>query len=43
LIAIGRDPNDKYLPISFRIVESETKDSWSSFTKLLVEDIGDGR
>ncbi|XP_058784220.1 uncharacterized protein LOC131658989 [Vicia villosa] len=29
VIAVGRDPNDQYLPIAFGGVESETKDSWS--------------
>ncbi|XP_058781151.1 uncharacterized protein LOC131655272 [Vicia villosa] len=42
-IAVGRDPNDQYLPVAFAVVESETKDSWSWFMKLLIEDIGDGR
>ncbi|XP_058746137.1 uncharacterized protein LOC131619011 [Vicia villosa] len=43
LIAVGRDPNDQYLPVAFAVVESETKDTWSWFMKLLIEDIGDGR
>ena len=43
LIAVGRDPNDQYLPLAFAVVESETKDTWSWFMKLLLEDIGDQR
>ncbi|XP_058752080.1 uncharacterized protein LOC131625205 [Vicia villosa] len=43
LIAVGRDPNDQYLPIAFAVVENESKDTWSWFMKLLLEDIGDGR
>ena len=27
LIAIGRDPNDQYLPIEFVVMENETKDT----------------
>ncbi|XP_058784016.1 uncharacterized protein LOC131658774 [Vicia villosa] len=27
LIAVGRDPNDQYLPISFGVVENESKDT----------------
>ena len=29
LAAIGRDPNDQILPISYAVVESENKDSWT--------------
>ena len=43
LVAIGRDPNDQYLPIAFAVVESECKDSWSWFMTLLLEDIGERR
>ncbi|KAF7802871.1 uncharacterized protein G2W53_041982 [Senna tora] len=38
--SIGRDPNDQMLPIAFAVVEAETKDSWSWFLSLLIEDIG---
>lgn len=40
LAAIGRDPNDQMLPITFIIVESETRDSWSWFRELLTTDLG---
>ncbi|CAK8573326.1 unnamed protein product [Lathyrus sativus] len=36
-----RDPNDQYLPLIFRVVENETKDSLSWFIKLIMEDIGE--
>lgn len=41
LIIVGKDPIDQYFPIYFGVVENETKDSWSWFIKLLLEDIGD--
>lgn len=41
LIVVGREPNDQYLPLAFAIVETETKDSWSWFMKLLLQDIGE--
>lgn len=28
LVAVGRDPNDKYFPIAIAAVEAEIKDSW---------------
>ncbi|XP_058739575.1 uncharacterized protein LOC131611665 [Vicia villosa] len=40
LIAVSRDANDQYLPLAFGVVETETRDSWSWFVKLLLEDIG---
>jgi hypothetical protein len=40
LAAIGRDPNDQMLPIAFAVVEGETKESWTWFLKLLINDIG---
>jgi hypothetical protein len=43
LIAVGRDPNEQYLPLAFAVVETESKDTWSWFMKLLMEDIGDQR
>ncbi|CAK8570035.1 unnamed protein product [Lathyrus sativus] len=43
LIAVGRDPNDQYFPIAIAVVETKSKDLWSLFLKLLIEDIGDGR
>jgi hypothetical protein len=43
LIAVGRDPNDQYLPLAFGVVETESKDTWSWFMQLLLEDIGKQR
>lgn len=43
LIIIGRDHNDQYFPTAFGVVENETKDSWSWFIKLIIEDIGESR
>ncbi|XP_016173511.1 uncharacterized protein LOC107616020 [Arachis ipaensis] len=40
LTAIGWDPNDQMLPIAYAVVESETKDSWTWFLKLLIHDFG---
>ncbi|RHN45490.1 putative MULE transposase domain-containing protein [Medicago truncatula] len=40
LVAVGRDPNDQYFPLAFGVVETETKDSWSWFLQLLLEDVG---
>ena len=37
---VGRDPNDQYFPLAFGVVETETKDSWSWFLQLLLEDVG---
>lgn len=39
LIAVGRDPNDQYFPLSFGVVEIERKESWGWFLQLLMEDI----
>ncbi|XP_015948461.1 uncharacterized protein LOC107473412 [Arachis duranensis] len=33
-------PNDQMLPIAYAVVESETKDSWTWFVKLLIDDFG---
>lgn len=38
--AVGRDGNDNMFPIAIVVVEAETKDSWTWFLKLLMEDIG---
>lgn len=38
LIAVGRDSNDHYLPITFGVVNNETKDTWNWFVKLTLED-----
>jgi hypothetical protein len=40
LVAVGRDPNDQYFPLAFGVVETETKDSWSWFLQLLLQDVG---
>lgn len=41
MIAVGRDPNDQYLPLAFVVVENETENSWKWFLELLVADIGE--
>lgn len=41
LTVVGRDPNDQCLLISFGVVETETKDIWSWFIKLLLDDISE--
>lgn len=41
LIAVGRDPNDQYMPIAFAVVETETKETWKWFLENLLDDIGD--
>jgi hypothetical protein len=43
LIAVGRDPNDQYLPLAFVVMETESKDTWDWFMTLLLDDIGDRR
>lgn len=40
LAAIRRDPNYQMMPISFEVVERETKDNWTWFIELLIEDLG---
>ena len=40
LATIGTDPNDQMMPIAFAIVEGETKDIWTWFLELLIEDLG---
>ncbi|XP_058776265.1 uncharacterized protein LOC131650577 [Vicia villosa] len=40
LTVVGRDPNDQYYPLDFGVCETETKESWSWFLTLLLEDIG---
>jgi len=39
LTAVGKDGNNQMIPIAFAIVEAETRDSWSWFTNLLLEDL----
>lgn len=43
LATIGRDPNDQMLPIAYPVVQGETKDSWSWFLELLINDPGGKR
>ncbi|KAI5409148.1 hypothetical protein KIW84_054814 [Lathyrus oleraceus] len=40
LIVVGRDPKDRYFPLAFGIVVTETKESWRWFIRLLMKDIG---
>ncbi|KAG8379298.1 hypothetical protein BUALT_Bualt07G0073900 [Buddleja alternifolia] len=40
LTAVGLDPNNNIFPISYAIVERETKDSWMWFLNLLDGDLG---
>ncbi|XP_058725528.1 uncharacterized protein LOC131596807 [Vicia villosa] len=37
--AVGKDGNNKMIPIAYAVVEAETKDSWQWFLKLLLEDL----
>ena len=41
MVAIARDPNEKYFPLVVAVVEAETKDSWIWFINLLLADISD--
>jgi len=40
LTAIGTDPNNKMFPISYVVVDGETKETWAWFLDLLVNDLG---
>ncbi|XP_057745129.1 uncharacterized protein LOC130962996 [Arachis stenosperma] len=40
LVAVERDPNNNYFPIAVVAVEIETRDSWSWFINLLLDNIG---
>lgn len=40
LIAMGRDPNDQYISLAFKVVEIETNEIWRWVLQLLMEDIG---
>jgi len=40
LAAVGRDPNEQMLPIAIAVVEGETRDSWTWFLELLINDLG---
>ncbi|XP_058783183.1 uncharacterized protein LOC131657842 [Vicia villosa] len=37
---VGRDANNQIYPITYAVVEAETKDSWEWFLHLLIEDLG---
>ena len=43
ITAVCRDPNEKYFPLAYAVVEAETKDSWTWFIKLLLADIGQNK
>jgi len=36
LIVVGRDANDQYFPMTFRVVETKTTNSWNWFLTLLL-------
>lgn len=36
---VGKDENNKICPITYAVVEAETKDSWQWFLKLLLKDL----
>jgi hypothetical protein len=40
LAVVGKDVNNNMYPITFAVVEAETKDSWTSFLETLVSNIG---
>jgi len=40
LAAVGRDPNEQMLLIAIAVVEGETRDSWTWFLELLINDLG---
>ncbi|BFG24864.1 hypothetical protein CerSpe_111370 [Prunus speciosa] len=40
LAAVGVDANDNTYPIAYATVELETKDTWSWFLELLIDDLG---
>ncbi|KAF7802804.1 putative MULE transposase domain-containing protein [Senna tora] len=40
LASVGRDPNDQMLLVAFAIVEVESRDTWSWFLELLINDLG---
>jgi len=39
IAAVGRDGNNQMIPITYAVVESETRDSWKWFVELLLEDL----
>ena len=40
ITVVARDPNEEYFPLTYAVVEAETKDSWTWFINLLHADIG---
>lgn len=40
LAVMGINSNDQMLQISFAVVESENKDSWTWFLELIIDDLG---
>ncbi|XP_054806274.1 uncharacterized protein LOC129308940 [Prosopis cineraria] len=40
LVVVARDPNEQYFPLAMAVVETENRDSWTSFLKNLFDDIG---
>ena len=43
IVAIARDPNEKYFPLAVAVVEAETKDLWTWFINLLLANISDSK
>ncbi|XP_058754872.1 uncharacterized protein LOC131628023 [Vicia villosa] len=39
IAAVGKDGNNKIMPIAYAVVEAETKDSWKWFLHLLLDDL----
>ena len=39
ITAVCRDPNKKYFPLEYAVIEAKTKDSWTWFINLLLADI----
>ena len=39
IIAVARNPNEEYFPLTYTVVEAKTKDSWTWFINLLLADI----
>ena len=43
ITTVCRNPNEKYFPLAYAVVETETKNSWTWFINLLLADIGQNR
>ena len=43
ITAVCKDPNEKYFPLAYAVVEVETKDFWTWFINLLLADIGQNK